>query len=345
MPALLTPAYRLTIGDRVVDTSDEPRASNVVELEVSLSLDTPADRFVLELGKVGSFRPRLGDAAKVELGHAPAEEGGQAEFFQVMAGAVVDREPGLATERVVGFSAAHGLLRTFVDKTFEDKNAGAIVRELADGAGVDTATVEDGERFPAYVADGRASAWHHCRELAGLQGFDLYFDADGALVFRRFAGGATSHLFEYAKHLLALDHHTRSPRAASVRAVGESPGAARGDRSWAWLTKDFARWQGADGEGDPVLLLDRPALRTTRTAALAARAAGTDLRRRATTGRLLSLGRPQVRLGDALRLSGVPEDGVDGTYQVRSVVHRLHKQRGFTTEISYRGLASAGGGA
>lgn len=341
---MLTPAYRLTVGDRVVDTTDEPKASTVVELAVELSMDMPADRFVLELGQVGSFQPELGDAATIELGYAPdGDETRSEEPVQVMAGTVVEREPGLVTERVIGFSAAQALLRTVVDQTYEETTAGEIVRDLAERAGVETATVEDGERFPAYVVDGRRSAWHHARELADLQGFDLYVDAEGALVFQRFAGGATRHLFEYAKHVLALDRRSVPERAAGVRAVGESPGASRGDESWAWLTKDFARWQGEEGEGEPVLLLERRALRTSRTAALAAVAAHTALRRRAVTGRLLALGRPQVRLGDALRLAGVPEEGVDGTYQVRGVTHRLHKERGFTTEVAFRGLALEGG--
>lgn len=344
MTALLTPAYRLTVADRVVDTTDEPRASTVVELTVELSMETPADRFVLELAQVGSFQPEMGDDAVIELGYAPDEdEATSEELVRVMTGEVVEREPGLVTERVIGFSAAHALLRTFVDQTYEEKTAGQIVRDLAERAGVDTATVEDGETFPAYVVDGRRSAWHHARELADLQGFDLYVDAEGALVFQRFAGGAVSHVFEHAKHILFLDRRSVPERAATVRAVGESPGASRGDESWAWLTKDFSRWQGEEGSGEPLLLVERSALRTSRTAALAAIAARTELRRRAVTGRLLALGRPQVKLGDSIRIAGVPEEGVDDTCQVRRVTHRLHKGRGFTTEIGFRGLALEGG--
>ena len=342
MAALLTPAYKLTIGDRIVDTTEEPRASTVVALEVELSMDTPADRFALELAQVGSFQPQMGDEAAIELGYAPEEGETRAQgLVQVMAGTVVEREPGLVTERVVGLSAAHALLRTFVDQTYEEKSAGEIVRDLAERAGVETATVEEGERFPAYVVDGRRSAWHHARELADLQGFDLYVDAEGELVFQRFAGGRLSHVFEFAKHILRLEVRTVPERAGRVRAFGESPGASRGDESWAWLTKGFERWAGEDGAGEPTLLVERPALRTRRTAALAAIAARTAIQRRAVTGRLLALGRPEVRLGDSVRVTGVPEEGVDQTFQVRGVAHRLHKQRGFTTEIDLRSL---GGG-
>jgi phage protein D len=89
-------------------------------------------------------------------------------------------------------------------------------------------------------------------------------------------------------------------------------------------------------------VLERAALRTTVAAQQAAQAALTESVRAATQGELLVTGAPQVRLGDALRLSGVDEPGVDGTYQVRSVVHHLRKDAGFTTRIGFRGIETPG---
>lgn len=340
----LTPAYKLTLGDRLVDTTDEPRASTVVELVVSLDMDTPADQFRLVLGQVGALEPEREDAARIELGYADGEtEESGPELEQVMAGSVVTVEPGLETRRVIGHSAAQALLTTFIDQTYESKTAGEIVRDLADRAEVEVAVAEDGVELPAYVVDGRRSAWHHARDLADLMGFDLYVDRDGELVFQRFAGGRITHVFEYAKHLVELTALHAPPRAGTVEAWGESPGASRGDASWAWLTKDFSRWRGTEGSGAPTLLLERPALRTSRAAALAASAAETTLRRRTLRGRLIALGRPQVRLGDALRLRGVPDDDLDQVYQVRSVTHRLTKSDGFTTTVGFRSLQLDGG--
>ncbi|MGZ8900035.1 MAG: hypothetical protein ACXW3Z_08060, partial [Limisphaerales bacterium] len=153
---MLKPAYKLTIGRKVVDTTDEPKASTIVDLKVALDLDTPADSFTFKLGNVGSFKPERDDDVKVELGYA--DNGG---FTQVMKGTVETSEPNVTITRVAGYSGADALLRTFVEQTYESKTAGAIVRDLADKAGLEVATVEDGINFPAYVVDGRRSAYLH----------------------------------------------------------------------------------------------------------------------------------------------------------------------------------------
>lgn len=329
---MLTPAYRLTLGDQRVDTTDEPRASTVVELEVRLDMDAPADRFVLELGQVGSLGPERDDDAAIELGY----EGD--ELVRVMSGTVVTRRPDIETVRIVGHSAARALLHTFADETFEAKTAGEIVRNLADRAEVPVAAAEDGVELPAYVVDGRRNLWYHMRDLAELSGFDLYVDAAGELVFRFFSGGATAHVFEYAQHLLELETFETPPRTGEVQAWGEGPGAGRGEHSWAWLTKDFGPRKGAAGSGEPKLLLEKPALRTARAAQTAALAAHTAIERRRLRGRLLTFGRPQVHLGDSIRLRGLPDDELNTFFQVRSVTHRLTKRGGFTTAVGFRSL-------
>src|SRR5258708_8113663 len=67
---MLKPAYKLTIGGNVVDTTDEPKASTVVDLAVYLDLDTPADAVQLTLGSVGFLKPKQDDDATIELGYA-----------------------------------------------------------------------------------------------------------------------------------------------------------------------------------------------------------------------------------------------------------------------------------
>ncbi len=330
---MLTPAYKLTLGQKLVDTTDEPQASTVVDLNVTLDMETPADSLILVLGQVGSFRPARDDEAKIELGYA--DNGG---LTQVMAGTVVTAEPGLTTMRVAGHSAAGTLLRTFVDQTYEAKKAGEIVRELAGQAGVNVAAAEDGIMFPAYVIDGRRSAYHHMRELAHLCGFDLYLNADGELVFEKFVGGKAVHVLEYARHILALDVQQTAPRAGKVEAWGESPTGSQGEDAWAWLTRDFSGSKGTAGADDPLLLLERPALRTADAARIAADAALTAIQRRTLRGRLLTIGRPEVKLGDAIQLRGMSDGTLNANFQVRSVMHRITKVGGFTTIIGFRAV-------
>lgn len=330
---MLTPAYKLTIGRKVVDTTDEPQASTVVDMTVALDMDTPADSVTLVLGNADGLKPARDDEATVELGYAD-----NGSLAQVLTGTVVTVEPGLTTTRVIGHSAVQTLLRTFVEQTYESKTAGAIVRDLADQAGVDVATAEDGITFPACVVDGRRSVYHPMRELADLCGFDLYVNAGGELVFKKFVGGETVHVFEFARHIVELEVLRAPPRAGRVEAWGESPTGSQGDEAWAWLTKDFSSSKGTAGSGDPLLLLERPALRTADAARTAADAALTAIQRRRLRGRLLTIGRPEVKLGDAIQLRGLPDDSLNRNFQVRSVTHRLTKPGGFRTTVGFRAI-------
>lgn len=329
---MLTPAYKLTIGNKVINTTDKPQASTVVELVVTLDMDTPADSFMLVMGQVGGVKPKRDDVVKLELGYA--DNGG---LTQVMVATVVTVEPNLTTTRVIGYSGASAILRTYVEQTYEGKTAGAIVRDLASQAKVDVATADDGITFPAYVIDGRRGVYHHMLDLATLSGFDLYVNADGKLVFEQFSNGKTVHIFEYAKHIVGLDVVQTPPYAGMVQTWGESPGSGHGETAWAWLTKDFSSSKGTAGSG-AILLLESSALRTAMAASTAASAALTTIQRRTVRGQLRALGQPEIMLGDAIQLKGLPDDTLNKNFQVRSITHRITKLGGFTTDIGFRAI-------
>jgi phage protein D len=332
---MLRPAYKLTIGRKVVDTTDEPKASTVVDLNVALDIDTPADSFTLVFGNVGTFKPAREDETKIELGYA--DNGG---FKQVVVGKVSIVEPDLTTTRVTGFSAADALLRTFVNQTYEDKTAGAIVRDLANQAGVAVAGADDGISFPAYVIDGRRSVYRHLYDLAAFCGFDVYLNSDGKLVFEKFLNGKTVHLFDFAKNIVALDVERTPPLAGLVETWGEGVAANRGEDAWAWVTTDFRGSSGSAGTG-ALLLREQPALRTKEAARTAANAALKNIQRRTVRGQLQTIGRPEIKLGDAIRLRGMTDDALNTTFQVRSVLHRITKIGGFTTTVGFRAIQTS----
>jgi phage protein D len=244
--------------------------------------------------------------------------------------------PNLTTTRVVGHPASFTLLRRFVEQTYENKTAGAMVRDLCNRASVDVATADDGITFPAYVVDGRRSFYRHILDLAELSGLDAYINADGKLVFEKFVGGKTVHVFEYAKQILELEVHRAPALASQVTTFGESPGGGRGANAWAWLTRDFSGLKGTAGSGNSMLLLERSPLRTAEAARAAADAAFTTIDRRTLRGRLVTYGTPEVKLGDAIKLQQVPDDSLNRSFQVRGVKHRIHKVAGFTTTIEFR---------
>ncbi len=330
---LTTPAYKLVVGGKTVDTTHEPQASTVVDLTVELDLEASADRATVVLGQVGGLAPARDDATAVELGYA---DGGLTQVFTGSVGAV---DHGLLVNRVVAYGAGDTLLRTFANTTFESKSAGAIVRDLAGRASVPVARAEDGIAFPAFVVEARRSVLAHMRALADLCGFDLYVDPAGKLVFEKFVNGRIVHVLEFAKHVLSLELLRSRPAAGRVEAWGESPTGSQGDDAWSWLTDDFSGSKSSRGTADPLLLLERSALRTAAAARTAAGAAFTDIARNTVRGTVLTFGRPQVRLGDAIALRALPDAALDGSYQVRSVRHRITKRAGFSTLIGFRAIA------
>jgi hypothetical protein len=342
MTALLTPAYKLTRGigggsSQVVDTTQDPQASALVALTVRLDLDSPADSATLVFGRVGGLQLEREDEVTLELGYTDDGADPPADTLtQVLTGAVVSLDAGLTQVRAIVHSAASSLLTAFIDQTYEDMNAGDIIRDLGNRAGVPLGTIDDGIDLPAYVVDGRRATWHHLRDLADLSGVDAYINADGELTFEAFTGGKAVHVYEYAKHVLELEIWRRPARAGQVEVWGESASGQGGDEAWAWLTKDFGQFKGSAGQGQPTLLLERPALRTSAAAAAAATAAQRTIARQVLRGRLLGQGRPQVKLGDAIQLRGLSEQALNTNFQVRAVTHRLTKAGGFTTEVEFR---------
>jgi phage protein D len=335
MTALLTPAYRLTIGKHRVDTTVEPKASATTDLIVTLDIDALPDTAKLTLGQVGGIAPALDDTATIELGYA--DNGG---FIQVFTGTVDTFDANLLVRRVAATSTARALMRLFVDQSYEGRTAGQIVRDLAGRARIDTGAIDDGIGFPVYVIESRKSALAHIRELAALCGVDAYVDAEGRLVFQAFTQGRVIHDVDYAKQVLSLGIDRLANSDVNVKAFGESPMAQAGSEAWGWLTKDFSPAAGSAGSGPLPIVVERSALRTASAAATAASAALRAVQRRAVHGRVRMPGRPEVKLGDALRVRDVPRDGFNDSYQVRRVVHRITKPEGFTTTVDFAAIPS-----
>ncbi len=332
--SMLRPAYRLTVDEQIIDSTDEPRAGTTVDLAVRLDMATPADSFVLTQGQVGGAAPKPEDQVSIEFGYTDAG------LELVFTGRVVDISSGFETKRILALSTEDLLLRHHENHTFEEMSSGDIVRSLAAKAGVDTDRIDDGLDLPAYVIDGRQSVGAHIRDLAALSGYDTYVNPEGELVFEEFTGQRTSHRLRYGEHVLAIELRRTRPSAGTVEVWGESPGASRGTESWAWLTKNFEPWRGSAGNGTPTLLLERSAIRTAESAKASATRAHLAVDRAELSGSVRIQGRPSLLLGDIIRLEAFPEDDIDGNYQARAVEHHITKAGGFVTDI---GLRSVGG--
>ena len=188
-------------------------------------------------------------------------------------------------------------------------------------------SVEDGIDLPLYVADARRSHHAHCLRLARWCGFDLTEDAEGALSFGPFTRTAADHTFRFGADVLAAALE-RTALEPGTTVVPESPASSQGDETAAWLAKT------PHTGGDGPLVVSTSALRTKEAADKAAQAAVARADRAATSGRIELSGAPQVALGDAVALEGMPDAALDRTYQVLGLRHALDRRRGFRTQLS-----------
>jgi len=328
---MFRPTYRLQIGTTTIDPTTNLAAS-VVSIGVEVDVDVPASSLAITLGNVNELTVTEGDPVSVELGYA--DDG----LCRVIEGAVEALESSVTTLQVKGLSPMTKLLDLRLHQTYEKQTAGAIVSDLAGQAGLTVGEAQDGIEFPAYVVDDGKNAYEHARSLAEKCGFDLYLDVDNKLVFKKFEKTSADHTFEYGVNIIALEVHRREQAYQRVEVWGESPASSEGEDAAHWLTKSPQDFMGQAGSGEPLLLIKDRSIRTKAAAEAYAQARLRQIERRTLTGTLTVLGAPQVKLGDAIEVKGMPDASANGTYQVRRVHHRLSKTAGFVTTIGWMSL-------
>jgi hypothetical protein len=324
----------ILVGKEVLFHDNGSIGIGVANLSIHQNLNPVThNSFTLTTPTLRDFaKPRVHERVKISLGTDSKS------LNAIATGTIATHKSTLTTTRITGYGTTYPLLHTFFNHTYENKTAGEIIQDLASQANLKFATLQDGIHFPAYVIDDRRSVLHHMHDIAALCGFDLYTNPEGQLVFEKFTGGHTIHTFDYGQHILDLEWLHTPPVATQVEAWGESPTGSQGEAAWSWLTKDFSEAKGSAGEAGKTQLLERPVLRTAEAASAAASAALATIQARTLRGRLLTTGRPEVKLGDAIRLQGLADDRLNTTFQVRSITHRLNRRYGFTTTIEFRSI-------
>jgi len=325
------PIYRLVIGSSEIDVTQNVSASTVVQIDVERNMDLFADRCEVRLAPLGGVQPVLDDDIAIELGFDD-------RLFRVFTGKISEIVPEVTTVRILGLSPVQALQALRVEQTYEGRTAGQIVNDLAMKAKLRTGTISDGIRLLVYVIDGRLNAARHIHRLAERCGFDAYVSPEGALEFRSFTSAAATHVFTYGENILDFSLTTRSARVAEVIVAGRSAASAEGDEAVSWLTKNFQAGRASGGGGTETVLIEDPAIRTTEGANLRAEGVLRRAKQRTIIGSLRALGRPEIKLGDALRIEEAPDERLNQTFQVRSVRQRLNRERGLVTEIVFWGM-------
>jgi len=351
----LTPHFVLTLGS--LSSNSERAVGGPVRVDVTRSMGGGADALRVDL--VQRRDVQAGDDASVELGF-------DGETETVFTGRVVEVAPTLTGVRVLALGRMDALLRLRVARSWEDRSVGAIVRDLADAAGLDVGRVDDGPTLPRFAVDAQSNAATHVRALAERLGFELYTDRSGKLMFRALgpatgldsaglgglaagaasvasaAGSAVSGLlggasggtgYEAGKHLIHATALQRSAGVAAMTIGGAGPASSHGDQSSWWLSTGDDAHKGSAGSGEPLLIRMDAAARTKDLANRFAAGTLVSAQRGTRVLRLRTLGRAALELGDTVQVAGAEDEAINASGYVRTLVHRCAASTGFVTDI------------
>ena len=188
------------------------------------------------------------------------------------------------------------------------------------------------------MIDGRRSVYAHLRDLADISASWCSPIQTAISLFRPIDRPAAIHVFEFAKHLVELDIERGDPHVVSEWTCAARARHQRGRRVVGLVDQGFQRLARHRRSGAPTLILERPVLRTPEATPKAADAAFAQLSSQATRGRLRTFGRPQIRLGDSIRIKDVPDARLNGDFRVRASATRSTRKNGFRTEVEFLGV-------
>lgn len=353
-PAIRKPVFEVTAGSGSSDSGglggmvsdliggdggQDPWQRCVSNIVVYSSLGPTADYVVIELREDGDAPDiALGDELQIALGYADSET------TTVLSGeiSIIQRDLRGAC-RVHITNGSHRLLKGHLNSSFEEQNAGDIVKHLSGEAGVDTDTVDDGVDYPFYVIDDRRSLYHHMNDLARQNGFVLTFSPEGKLNFAAVNGEVVA-TFTYAVDLISLSLDESATHFGQTTVVGAGASGSEGTDAWCWINSKRDPIASQQGSGDAAMIQRVAALRSADAVQAAATAQLDRVSALGLKGKIRVPGTPQLLAGSTFEVSETTDGLLDGTFVAQKVSHVFNKRGGFTTEIEFVGEASSGGG-
>jgi hypothetical protein len=318
---MLTVSHKITIGTAGYTSSDHSR---LLDLQMKASLDVPVNVCGIVLGLPAGLNIAPEDPVKVELGY-------EDNLVLVLTGTVGSVDWGIDTVSIQAAGSFQWLLAARFNLFYEKPKAGDIVADVVGRLGLSAGKVENGLEFPAYALGENQTAYDHLRRLAWQCGFDLYADPADKVVFARYSP-ADTHEFQYGLNILSLTLDEQTTPLTGVEVYGASPTShGQGPEAYAWLTKKEVKGTAGSASGLVRRLFD-PTARTLETAAQIAEAT-LAVASRGRPGRLEVLGAPKIKLGDAVKVSGMPVETQNGTFKVMGIAHALNARKGFFTVV------------
>ncbi len=333
-PSVRRPVFEVQFGQ----SGAAEWAQALIGLLVELGAAPFVDRAVIDSAAQGpSAAP--GDAGTVKAGY---QDSSNDLIFTGAVDAVRTRLDGVL--RLSAVTGAAVLARLRVDQSYEQSTAGDIVKDLAQRAGVDAGSVEDGATYPFYAVDARQNAWQHMAALARQNGFRAFFSTEGKLNFQPVEAGQPVVSLAYGSDVLGMELWSAQPAAGKVTVTGEGAAGSNGADAWSWLLKDPAGVRAESGTGDPEKLISDPALRSADAAQTAAGSIAAAITAATLSGWVRTPGAAVVTPGSTIEITGAPQAALNGTCLVERVRYGFSKREGFTSLIHFTQSGAAGGG-
>jgi hypothetical protein len=366
--AMIKVDYKLSIAGWSVDSTQDAK-TELVELETYASMDSPVNACRIALYSPPAPQPSLLEqavgaaASAIGLGNGGGSGSGfsvqvrgqKVKFGDTMTIELTagDASATVMTATVQSVRSSFGLLQlngatgmqqlatTRVNQIYSSQTLNQIVSDLANQAGVNAGTIDSGGTYPYFVVHESRSALAHVRELAALEGMDVYFDTSNQLNVTAFRKSNADHTFNFGIDVLDLELNKVDGPVTHVVTYGESPASNQGSDTWHWLVKDLSPFQGDAGDTARLLTLGDRALRTKDAAAQYAAAKLGTIKDHSSVGRLVLMGNPQVALGDAFEIKNAKQPELNGLFRATWVRHVLSKSQGYLTQVGFSGQGGA----
>ena len=337
LPGASAPAVRRPVAEVDFGGSAGDWASALLSITVDLGTAPGVDAAELRLAPIdGKPAPAVGDAGTIKLGF---DDGG-AELVFTGVVELVARDV-LGTLRVVAVNGAAAIARLRLNRSFEQRGAADVIKDLIDAAGASGGSITAAADLPFYVVDDRRSGWRQIADLARDCGSMAYVAPDGKVTVAPAPAGPPAATLSYAQDILELLAGPRAAGSGAITVLGEGAAGGEGSDAWNWLVKDPSSVKGSAGSGKPERLTSAPWLRSQSTAQAAADGAAAASAAAAVAGRVLATGNPKITVGSGVAIAGAPDGALNGDYVAEGVRHRFAGAEGFTTLVR---LAGAGGG-
>jgi phage protein D len=346
------PTFAIAVGGRPLEPTV---ARRVLRVSVTQWL-RPPDQFAFqlydpELALIDAAGGRLTEGAEVEI-----SLGYVGQLRKLMTGRIASLgaefpSDGPPTLQVHGFDLLHDLTRGTVHRTFEGSTPGSgqpdsqIVSSIAGEMNL-TASVRQTPERRTPRAQNHVSNLAFIEQLAALNGFELWVE-DRTLHFEpqrpaprtaiRLAWGSSLVSFtprlSTTGQVQAVEVRGWDPmqkQSFSARAAGSG---GRDD-----LAASGRREVGRGAGGRSVVVIEDASVSSVDEARALAERTLADLHQTVTTGDGVSVGRPDMRVGSRLELSGIGR--FSGTYTVTEVTHTIG-EGGYQTSFQVNGAPSA----